>query len=351
MKRPIFNIGSDAFADWLRATGQPRYRVRQVWRWLLRRGVGEFERMSDLPAALRRQLEAEFVPISARLRSTVACDDGTCKLLIELADGECIECVLMDSGVRRTLCVSTQVGCAIRCTFCASGAAGLVRNLEAHEIVEQFALAQGLLGPERRLTHAVLMGMGEPLANLDAVLAALELVCSSSGLGLSQRRVTISTVGLPERIRRLADLGHSYHLAISLHAAADELRNRLVPVNASIGVRAIVDAADYYFQHTGRQVTYEYALIRDVNDAPEHAHQLGRLLKGRKSYVNLIRYNPVPSVGYQRPSVARANRFIQIVRSYGVAIKLRRTKGQEVEAACGQLRLQRLANLHSADRS
>ncbi len=343
-KRPVVSIGTEALRAWLKAHGQPRYRLRQVLHWLLRRGASSFAQMSDLPAALRQQLEAAFVPVSARLRSTAACNDGSCKLLVELADGQQIECVLMESGMRRTLCVSTQAGCPIRCTFCASGAAGLVRNLAAHEIVEQFVLAQGLLGPQRRLTHAVIMGMGEPLANLSSLLAALELVCSSNGLGLSQRRITISTVGLPDRIRQLAELGHSYHLAVSLHAAGDELRKQLVPANASIGVRAIVDAADYYFQRTGRQVSYEYVLIRNVNDAPEHAHQLGRLLRGRKSYVNLIRYNPVPGTDYRRPSLRAAQRFAKIVRSYGVPTELRQTKGQKVEAACGQLRLRQLSS-------
>jgi len=340
MRKALLSIGSEALAEWLRERGQPRYRARQILHWLLRRGADEFEQMSDLPASLRQQLAAAFVPLSSQLESTISCKDGTCKLLVRLADGERIECVLMSSGQRRTLCVSTQVGCGVRCSFCASGAAGLIRNLAAHEIVEQFALAQRLLGPQQRLTHAVIMGMGEPLANLENLLEALKLICSPAGLGLSQRRITISTVGLPGRMRELADLRPSYHLAVSLHAVTDELRNQLVPANAAIGIRSIVAAADYYFQRTGRQVTYEYVLIRGVNDRPEHARQLARLLRGRKAYVNVIRYNPVPGAAYERPSLRAARQFAASLRRSGVPAKLRLTKGHDAQAACGQLRLQ-----------
>jgi 23S rRNA (adenine2503-C2)-methyltransferase len=224
------------------------------------------------------------------------------------------------------------------CVFCASGIGGVVRNLRADEIVEQLLQCRNLLPAEERLTHVVVMGMGEPLANLDALLAALETSTGPDGLGIGARHIHISTVGIPGRIRQLADLGKQYHLAVSLHAPNDELRNRIVPTNAKTGLCAILEAADYFYEKTGRQVTYEYVLLRDVNDAPKHAAELARLLRGRQAHVNLIPFNDVAGLPYHRLSEEALADFVAVLKRGGISVKVRKRKGADIDAACGQLR-------------
>ncbi len=245
----------------------------------------------------------------------------------------------MAEGPRRTVCISTQVGCGMGCVFCASGLKGVERNLTADEIVEQVLHLRNLLPPEETITHIVVMGMGESLANLDNLIKALDRICSpEEGLGISQRRVTISTVGLPERIRKLAAMERQYHLAVSLHAPTEGLRNELVPVNEAIGLTAVMEAADAYFERTGRQVTYEYVLLSGINDRPADAQALGRLLAARRAHVNLIPYNPVAGLPYGRPEPEAIDRFVAILRDRGVSVTVRKTKGRAIDAACGQLR-------------
>jgi 23S rRNA (adenine2503-C2)-methyltransferase len=258
---------------------------------------------------------------------------------LECRDGRRIECVLMAEELRRTVCLSTQVGCGMGCVFCASGLKGVERNLSVDEILEQVLQLRNLLPPEETVTHVVVMGMGESLANFDNLIAALDRLCSAGeGLGISQRRVTISTVGLPEKIRKLAALNRQYHLAVSLHAPTEALRNTLVPVNEAIGLGAVVAAADAYSQQTGRQVTYEYVLLRGLNDRPADAEALGRLLAARRAHVNLIPYNPVAGLPFERPDAKAINRFVAILRDWSVSVTVRKTKGRAIDAACGQLR-------------
>ena len=221
--------------------------------------------MTDLPRDLRQRLAQEFTPLATHIVRHQRAGDGTQKLLLRLSDDQVIECVLIPENERRTACISTQVGCGMGCVFCASGLNGVVRNLTAGEILEQLLRLRNLLPLEERLTNIVVMGMGEPLANLDALLEALVTATSKAGLGIGARHVTISTVGLPAKIRRLADLGKPYHLAVSLHAPNDQLRTRIVPTNDKTGLKAILAAADYYFEKTGRQLTYEYVLLRGLN--------------------------------------------------------------------------------------
>ncbi len=335
----VLSVPSDELLRWLHARNEPPYRVKQIRRWILLRRASSFEQMTDLPVRLRAELAAHFRVLGTELREVANTTDGTSKLLVGLVDGRAVECVLMRTEDRRTVCVSTQVGCAMGCVFCASGLEGVERNLEPYEILEQFLHATRLLGPQERLTHAVIMGMGEPLANLNNLLAALEVVCSRDGLGLSRRRVTISTVGLPAAIRRLADLGVQYHLAISLHAPTDTLRNQIVPVNRKVGVEELVAAGDYYFEKTGRQVTYEYVLLKGINDTIDCARRLAELLRGRSVHINLIPYNPVESLNFETPSPHRVRQFTDYLRSRGFVVHVRRTKGREISAACGQLRL------------
>jgi 23S rRNA (adenine2503-C2)-methyltransferase len=341
MKSAVLSIGPAELAAWCENHSQPHYRAKQILAWVLQRRAREFAEMTDLPRSLRSALAQELVALSSNVDAVRETADHTRKLLVRLADGQSVECVLMAEADRRTVCVSTQVGCGMGCVFCASGLDGVLRNLESHEIIEQFAHARNLLPADERLTHAVVMGMGEPLANLDNLLAALEVVCSADGLGLSQRHVTISTVGLPPRIRQLAEAGRGYHLAVSLHAPDDELRRRLVPPSTKIGIAAIVESADYFAARTGRQVTYEYVLLRDVNDTAAHAKRLARLLSPRNVHVNLIPYNPVPGLPYETPRADSVHGFKATLEHAGLSVKVRKTKGRRIEAACGQLRLQR----------
>jgi 23S rRNA (adenine2503-C2)-methyltransferase len=245
----------------------------------------------------------------------------------------------MAEASRRTVCISTQVGCGMGCVFCASGLKGVERNLSSVEINEQVLHLRNLLPPEETITHIVVMGMGESLANLDHLIEALDRICSpTEGLGISQRRVTISTVGLPAKIRKLAAMDRQYHLAVSLHAPTESLRNELVPVNESVGLNAVMEAADAYFEATGRQITYEYVLLKEINDRTADAKALAGLLSARRAHVNLIPYNPVAGLPYGRPEPESIERFVAILRDRGVSVTVRKTKGRAIDAACGQLR-------------
>ena len=323
---------------WFADRGQPAMRVKQVRRWVLAARATSFDAMSDLPKDLRRPLSDSFAVLGTRVEQHFTASDGTHKLVLRLHDDRMIECVLIQDEGRATACVSTQVGCGMGCVFCASGLNGVARNLSAGEILEQLVRLRNLTPPDRRLTHIVVMGMGEPLANLDNLLAALAVAGDKDGLGIGARHVTVSTVGLPAKIRRLADLGKQYHLAVSLHAPNDPLRTEIVPTNTKTGIPDILAAADYFFEKTGRQVTYEYVVLGGLNDRPEHAKQLAGLLRGRKAHVNLIPWNDVEGMPYHRPRDADLTAFIDGLRRGGVSVKVRKRKGSEIDAACGQLR-------------
>jgi 23S rRNA (adenine2503-C2)-methyltransferase len=319
--------------------GMPAYRATQVRRWLFQKRARSIEAMTDLPQPAREQLAAEFRIWTSQVARHRRGADGTEKLLLELSDAQQIECVLLrDDRRHATACISSQVGCGMRCSFCASGLDGVVRNLTRGEIVEQMLQLQQLLGPAERLSHVVVMGMGEPLANLDALLAALASATAPAALGISARRVTLSTVGLPAAMRRLTEMDCQYHLAVSLHAADDALRSRLVPANRNVGIAAILAAADEYFSRTGRRVTFEYVLLAGVNDRPEDARRLAGLLRGRPSLVNLISYNPVPGLPFRRPTPAAVARFSEALARGGLNVVVRHRKGERIDAACGQLR-------------
>lgn len=296
--------------------------------------------MHDVPHSLRNDLSKQFLLFEAELVQHQIATDRTEKLLLELADGEHVECVLMRETSRRTVCISTQVGCAMGCVFCASGLHGVKRNLATGEILEQVLRLDRLLGADERITNVVVMGIGEPLANLKALLPALDTLNEKGALGLGARRITVSTVGLPEGIRRLAAHGRPYNLAVSLHAPNDALRNRIVPVNQKIGLDAVLAAADEFFEATGRRVTYEYVLLRGLNDSVEQARELGTLLRHRNAHVNLIPMNPVEPLHLAAPSAVQVTQFVSALEDSGVNVTLRKRKGADIDAACGQLRLQ-----------
>jgi 23S rRNA (adenine2503-C2)-methyltransferase len=332
------NSIDESLASWLEQRRQGAYRLDQIRNWLFARRAADFSAMTDLPQPLRTELAADFALWSARIDRHTRAADGTEKLLLSLADGGQIECVLLRDEVRQTICISTQVGCGMGCVFCASGLDGLTRNLTTGEIVEQMLRLQLLLAPQERLSHIVVMGMGEPLANLDALLPALEEACRDDGLGISARRVTISTVGLTKAMRRLADTNPRYRLAVSLHAPNDDLRRQIVPVSGKIPIAEILAEADHYFDVSGRRLTFEYVLLGGVNDSPAHAAELARLLGGRTALVNVIPYNPVEGLPYRTPSGDAQSAFRAVLEKHGLAVRFRHRKGDAIDAACGQLR-------------
>ncbi|MSQ96360.1 MAG: 23S rRNA (adenine(2503)-C(2))-methyltransferase RlmN [Gemmataceae bacterium] len=342
----LLDVADETLRAWLAERGEKPMRARQLRRWLLVGGAESFESMSNLPKTLRQQLAEDFAPLASRVAKHLRASDDTHKLLVEVGDHKLIECVLIQDEGRRTACISTQVGCGMGCVFCASGLNGVDRNLSVAEIVEQLVRLRNLPGPGnatapdgvQRLTHIVVMGMGEPLANLDNLLAALELATAKDGLGIGARHITISTVGLPVKIRRLADLGKQYHLAVSLHAPNDELRTQIVPTNDKTGLADVLAAAEYFFAKTGRQVTYEYVLLADLNDQAVHARELTALLRGRRAHVNLIPFNDVEGLPYRRPSVESLQIFTNTLQQGGISVKVRKRKGSQIDAACGQLR-------------
>lgn len=360
-KPALLDLSAETLRGWLADRKQPPMRARQIRRWILEGRATSFDEMSDLPKALRPELAAAFDVFGTRVERHLVASDDTHKLLLRTHDRHFIECVLIQDEGRHTACISTQVGCGMGCVFCASGLNGVERNLTNGEIVEQLVRLRNLVGAwgmghgastspvsdlascpsplaPSRLTHIVVMGMGEPLANLDNLLDALAVAGDKHGLGIGARHVTISTVGLPAKIRRLADSGKQYHLAVSLHAPNDDLRTQIVPTNDKTGIPDILAAADYFFATTGRQVTYEYVVLGGLNDQPLHAKQLAGLLRGRKAHVNLIPWNDVTGLTYQRPRDEDLSSLIDTLRAANVSVKVRKRKGSEIDAACGQLR-------------
>ena len=326
--------------------GQPAYRADQLARHYFGRLADDPATMTDIPAAAREQLAAELLPpLLAPVRHLAADGGATRKTLWRGVDGTLVESVLMRYPDRVTMCVSSQAGCGMGCPFCATGQAGLTRNLSAGEIVEQVvagarALARGeIAGGPGRVSNVVFMGMGEPLANYAAVLGAVRRLTDPvpGGLGVSQRSVTVSTVGLVPALRRLTEENLQVTLAVSLHAPDDELRDTLVPVNRRWPVAEVLEAAWAYAGRTGRRVSIEYALIRDVNDSAERADLLGRLLRGHLVHVNLIPLNPTPGSAWTSSRPADSREFVRRLQAYGVPVTVRDTRGREIDGACGQL--------------
>jgi 23S rRNA (adenine2503-C2)-methyltransferase len=314
--------------------GEPAYRARQLFHWIHQRGVLDPAQMSDLPSSLRHRLKLSRSHEVRRLHST---DGLTSKLLLRLHDGQEIEAVEMDTDSgRKTICVSTQAGCAMGCVFCVTGQFGFARNLEAGEIVEQVLRFNSAARP---VTNVVFMGMGEPLANYDETLRAIRLLTHPDGLRLGARRITLSTSGLVPQMRRLAEERLQIGLAVSLHAPSDELRSRLMPVNRRWPIREVLTAADHYVELTHRRVSYEYTLMAGVNDTDEVADELAGLLQGRLCHVNLIPLNPNEDLSLHAPSMRRALAFEARLRDAGIAATIRVNRGRDILAACGQLRL------------
>ena len=350
MRRSLLEMDQAQLADYLAAWGQPRFRARQVWEWIYKRFAGDFAAMTNLPKELRAQLEAEATIAPLHLvTEIVSRDRDTVKALFQLHDGQTIEAVLMLYDERRTLCISSQAGCAMGCTFCATAQGGLARNLTPGEIVAQvlyFAryLADPTLPPATAVTrpttvtNIVFMGMGEPLHNYANVWAALRRLTDPEAFGLGARHITLSTVGLAPAIDRMADEDLQIGLAVSLHAPNDELRTQLAPVNKAYPIGEVLAAVRRYIAKTNRRVTFEYALMAGINDTPALAEELAAKLQGMLCHVNLIPLNPIPDSQYQPTSDADTARFAQILRDAGIPTTVRLRRGIEINAGCGQLR-------------
>jgi 23S rRNA (adenine2503-C2)-methyltransferase len=353
-KRSIYNLTRPELEVWLAARGEPSYRASQVLKWLYEKRLNRFQGMSDLSDELRKQLDQEFMlqflPCARRTGSR----DTTQKFLFVLKDHTYIESVLIPASPalygsasdRRTICVSTQVGCAYGCKFCASGLEGWTRNLEPGEIVQQVLRVETLSG--EKINNIVFMGMGEPLANYQNLLRAIEIIRSPWGIGIGARHITVSTSGLAPRIRDLAEESVQIRLAISLHGATDEVRQRIMPVNRKYNVATLMDACAYYCEKKGQRITFEYILIDQVNDQLDQAMELAKLAKRLEAKVNLIPYNTVQGLSWNRPSLTRQQAFFRALRKGGVDATIRREKGHDIDAACGQLRLQTMRDKNFA---
>jgi 23S rRNA (adenine2503-C2)-methyltransferase len=317
--------------------GLEPFRARQIFRWIYRHGVTSFEAMTDLPQSLRSALTAGFTLTTPQVVGRERSVDGTEKFLLRLTDGNQIESVFIPDTPAMTFCISTQVGCAMACRFCLTGKMGLVRNLTAGEIVGQVRVLADALAMRGKRFNLVLMGMGEPLHNYDETMRALRILADEHGLAVSPRRVTLSTVGLLSALERLAREPLMPNLAISLHAPTDAIRGELVPINKKYGVADIIAACKRFPLKRRRRITFEYVLLAGVNDSPEDGHRLAALLSGVKSKVNLIPLNEAPGLPFERPSDQAIDRFAQVLAEHHLTVSVRKSRGQDIRAACGQL--------------
>lgn len=337
MKPNIKDLSADELGRCLLERKEPAYRAGQIRKWLYQKNVLSFAEMTDLSASLRAVLNEEFsIGRLTTLRKQVS-RDGTIKFLFGLFDGLSIESVLIPEEGRLTLCISTQAGCAFGCAFCATARMGFKRNLRASEIVEQILEARRSLSVNQRITHVVLMGMGEPLANYEQTLQALEVITVTTwGLGISPRRVTLSTVGLVPQMRKLIEETR-VNLAVSLHAASEEVRDRIMPVNRKYPLGELIECCRSLPLPRRKRITFEYVLLHGVNDSLQEARQLGRLLEGIRCKVNLIPFNPHPGSLFARPLDTEIEAFQQVLQNRGLQVNVRKPRGDDIQAACGQL--------------
>lgn len=338
-KPSIYSLQLSELEAWLKDIGEPKFRAAQIFDWLYVKRVNEFTKMSNLSKGLREKLANHFVMTTLKTIIKHTSQDGTLKFLFELHDGYSIETVLMRHDYGNSVCVTTQVGCRIGCTFCASTLGGLKRNLEAGEIVAQVLTVQKALDEtNERVSSIVVMGIGEPFDNYDALLSFLKTVNHNKGLNIGARHITISTSGIIPKIYDFADEQLQINFAISLHAPNTELRSRLMPINKAYKLNDLMEAVKYYTEKTGRRVTFEYGLFGGVNDQIEHAEELARLIKHIKCHVNLIPVNYVPERDYVRTPKNQIFEFEKTLKKNGINVTIRREQGHDIEAACGQLR-------------
>lgn len=336
-KTPLLGLSADALTAWVKAQGQPAYRGKQLHQWIYQKGIRSLEEVTVFSKKWRSEVK-DFPIGRSHLHFRSQAPDGTVKYLLKLTDGHIIEAVGIPSDRRLTVCVSSQIGCPMACDFCATGKGGYIRNLETYEIVDQVLTVQEDF--ERRVSNIVFMGMGEPLLNTQNVIAAVRSL--NQDIGIGQRNITISTVGIPGHIRRLAEENLQITLAVSLHASNQALRTQLIPSAKQYPLSDLIDECRDYVKTTGRRVTFEYIVLADLNDQLQHANELASELRGFQSHVNLIPYNPIDEVDYKRPTHQRIEAFTQQLKDKGIAVSVRYSRGLEKDAACGQLRASKI---------
>jgi 23S rRNA (adenine2503-C2)-methyltransferase len=351
----LIGYSLDELVDVVTSEGFPKFRAKQIWQWIYQRGVADFDDMGNIPKDMRAKLSEKFVIGRPEIIEELKSVDGTMKWLLRMSDGQEVEMVFIPEAERGTLCVSSQVGCTLTCRFCHTGTQNLVRNLGAHEIIQQIMVARDRLyewpssavnpigadgqpKPRREFTNIVLMGMGEPLYNYDNLAKAMKVAMDGDGLSISKRRITLSTSGVvPQIIRAGEELG--VNLAISLHASNDELRSSIMPINNKYPLKELMDACRNYPNiSNARRITFEYVMLKDVNDSDEQAQELIDILQGIPAKINLIPFNPWPGAPYERSSNNRIHRFGDLLYKAGLSAPIRKTRGEDIFAACGQLK-------------
>jgi 23S rRNA (adenine2503-C2)-methyltransferase len=335
MKRDIWDLSFEELSAIILEMGEPRHRAGQIFRWLYGKQALSFSEMTDIPAKLIKRLEAEFDMDNISMEDLARSKDGTLKFLWKLKDGSKIESVMIPTGNRRTVCLSTQVGCKFRCPFCASGASGFKRDLSPGEISGQIVMIQKHI--EERITNVVFMGIGEPLDNFPNLARAIRIINGEEGLSIAARKITVSTCGPVPGIEKLKNLGVQVELSVSLHASKDKLRDVLVPVNRKYPLSELIPVLRDYFEDTGRIITLEYALIKGVNDSVSDSENLAGIAKKIKAKVNLIRCNSSGAAGYEASPERTAEQFRKKLETRGVRATLRRSRGSDIAASCGQL--------------
>ena len=338
-KKNIRELKLEELIDFLKNQNIPSYRAKQIHEWLWKKRAISFNEMTSLSLSLRELLEQNFCLNAVKIHKAEKSSDGTIKYSLKLYDNKLVEGVLIPSKKRLTACISSQVGCSLSCTFCATGTLKLERNLNYAEIYDQIFILneEALLNFGKPLSNIVYMGMGEPLLNYENLLKSIELISSKTGLSMSPKRITVSTAGIAKMIKKLADDDVRFNLAISLHTSDDKKREEIMPINKSINLEELKESIKYFFEKTGTRITYEYILFKDINDSLDDAHELVKFCKSTPCKVNLIEYNSVDNIPFQKASNNKTEKFINFLNEKNVIVNLRRSKGKDINAACGQL--------------
>jgi 23S rRNA (adenine2503-C2)-methyltransferase len=341
VKQDIRKLSLKALQEWLLANGEKSFRAAQLEEWLWQKKASNFSEMANLPIALRQLLSETYGIPKLRISEKQQSSDGTIKLAFRLHDGQVVEGVLIPSGDRMTACISSQVGCSLTCTFCATGAMDRKRNLDAAEIFDQAAAIATLALEvhQKQLTNIVMMGMGEPLLNYQEVMEGIRRITNPVGMGWSPKRITLSTAGIAKMIRKLGDDGVKFNLALSLHAADDEKRNRIMPINESNSLQSLREAIRYFHQKTKNEITFEYIAFHAFNESPEDADKLASFARstGVPVKINILEYNPIDGASFIRAEPKRLDAFKQKLEREGLIVNIRRSRGKDIDAACGQL--------------
>lgn len=339
-QRNIRHLSLQELTEYLESLGEPKFRIKQIWEWLWQKGVQHFDGMTNLSKALRETLQNNFVLTSLQVDATQYSADGTIKTRFKTFDGHMVEGVLIPTETRMTACVSSQVGCSLTCKFCATGKMERKRNLQYDEIFDEVVLinqqAERVYG--KKLSNIVFMGMGEPLLNYKNLIKAVERISAPDGLGMSPRRITVSTAGVSKMIRQLGDDNVKFKLALSLHAANDQKRNEIMPINENNNLQSLIESLNYFYKKTNNEITFEYILFRNFNDSLKDADELIKIYRQVPAdLVNIIEYNPIDGANFSKPDEDKINLFMEYLEKNRVNVRLRRSRGKDIDAACGQL--------------